>query len=336
MNYKQIVFTGPGVAELQEKTLRAAGPGDVLVKTEYTGVSAGTERANLVALPNTAGHKSFPVTLGYSGVGHVAEIGSSVSSVKVGDRVLIYFGTHSSYNLMPEDKVIKVDDDNIDSVEAAFTVIAMFPLSGVRKARIEIGESAMVMGLGILGLFSVQLCGINGAIPVIAADLNPERRKLALSLGADFALDPSAPDFVKQVRSITKGKGVNAVIEVSGASVAMKQALGCAARQARIVLLGCTRVSDCPIDFYQDVHLTGVSIIGAHTSVRPQHDSYPYHWTFRDECNALLKLLSAKRIKAAPVISEVHTPQEAPEVYSRLAYDKNFPVGIVFDWRTTV
>ena len=98
-------------------------------------------------------------------------------------------------------------------------------LGGVRKLEIELGESAMVMGLGLLGIFAIQFCRLNGAYPVIAADLNPARRELALQLGADYAFDPSAPDFVEQVKAVTGGKGVRATVEVTGVSVAMKQAL---------------------------------------------------------------------------------------------------------------
>jgi threonine dehydrogenase-like Zn-dependent dehydrogenase len=98
----------------------------------------------------------------------------------------------------------------------------------VRKLEIELGESAMVMGLGLLGIFAVQFCRLSGANPVIAADLNPERREVALKLGADYAFDPSAPDFADQVKAVTGGKGVRATVEVTGVSAAMKQAIKCA------------------------------------------------------------------------------------------------------------
>ena len=101
-------------------------------------------------------------------------------------------------------------------------------LGGVRKLEVELGESAMVMGLGLLGMFSVQFLRLSGANPLIAVDLNPERRELALNLGADYAFDPSAHDFVDQVMALTKGKGVRATVEVTGVSAAMKQAPECA------------------------------------------------------------------------------------------------------------
>ena len=203
----------------------------------------------------------------------------------------------------------------------------------MRKLEIELGESAMVMGLGLLGIFSVQFLRLSGAYPIIAADLNPARRELALELGADFALDPSAPDFTEKVKEITDGKGVRATVEVTGVAAALKTALECSAREGRISLLGCTRVSDVGIDFYSQVHKPGIKLIGAHNMVRPKTESYPHHWTHQDDCRAILDLIAAGRIKVMPILSRVVSPVDAPEIYRQLCEDPEFPMGTVFDWR---
>lgn len=332
MKAKQIVFTDVRKAELLEAEVRPLNENDVLAEMEYTVVSGGTERASIMGMPNAGGNK-FPKRLGYCGIGRVVEIGPAVTSVAVGDRVLVYHGKHMKYNVRSEAEITKVEDDSLPSLEAAFVIIASMGLGGVRRLEIEVGESAMVMGLGLLGIFAVQFCRLNGAYPVIAADLNPARRELALKLGADYALDPSAPDFAEQVKALTKGKGVRATVEVTGKSVAMKQALDCASWMGRISLLGCTRISDCPIDYYQQVHRPGVKLIGAHNLVRPKVESYPHHWTHQDDCKAILDLLSAGRIQVAPIVSRVVSPTEAPEIFRQLCDDPEFPMGTVFDWR---
>ena len=191
----------------------------------------------------------------------------------------------------------------------------------------------MVMGLGLLGMFSVQFARLNGATPVIAVDPNEERRVLALQLGADYALDPTASDFVARVKEITKQKGVRATVEVTGSSVAMKQALECASWMGRISLLGCTRISDCAVDYYQQVHRPGVKLIGAHNFVRPKVESYPHHWTHHDDCRAILDMIERGRLKVLPMISRVVSPAEAPEIFDQLCDDPKFPMGTVFDWR---
>ncbi len=330
MNNKKIVFTDYHTAALLDTEIGLPDGDKVLVEMEYTVISGGTERACLM---NLRGSTKYPAFLGYCGVGRVVQTGPEVKSAAVGDRVLVYHGNHAKYNIRSEKDITKVENDAISSLEAAFVIIASMGLGGVRKLEVELGESAMVMGLGLLGIFAVQFLRLSGAYPLIAADLNPERRALALQLGADYALDPSAPDFAEQVKAVTCGKGVRATVEVTGVSRAMKQALECAARQGRISLLGCTRVSDCPVDYYAQVHRPGVRLIGAHNMVRPKVESYPHHWTHQDDCKAILQLLGAGRIQVAPIISRVVKPEDAPEIYNQLCDDPQFPMGTVFDWR---
>ena len=340
MKRKSIVFTSPGIAELQENDLPKLTDKSVMVKTEYTVISSGTERANLMGMRNTDGAVKddsniprFPRTLGYCGVGTVVDVGKAVKKVMSGDRVIIYFGQHTSYNVVPENKVIKITDPDIPMLSAAPTVICQISLGGVRMGKIEIGESVIVMGLGILVIYAVTLCRLNGAYPIIAADPNPERRQRALAMGADFVFDPTDPDFSDKVKEVTKGVGVKVAIEVSGAAIALEQVLECMARMGRVVLLGCTRNNDRYIYFYKIVHYKGVQILGAHTFVRPSTNSYKGYWTYTDDCNVILNLISGKRLSPELLIDEIHSPTAAPEVYERLANDKEFPVCVLFDWK---
>lgn len=338
MKRKIIQFVSAGKAELTDEPLRRAADDEVLVENEISAISAGTERANLMDLPNLGGPGThpgqFPKRLGYSGVGRIVEAGKNVRAVKAGDRVLTHWGScHSSYNYITENSLIKIGDDALPSEHAVFGVIAGFSLGGLRKTRLEIGESAAVVGLGILGVFALALCRIAGAAPCIAADLSEARRKLALSLGAHHVLNPADNDYIEKVREASRG-GVNAVIEVTGQSVALKQALGFTARFGRVALLGCTRVSDAAIDFYQEVHRPGVEIIGAHTEARPKHESHPHSWTWRDDARAVFDFMADGRIDMTKILSAVYSPNAAPAVYSSLAEKPHeFPVGAVFDWR---
>ena len=310
--------------------------GEVKVRTLYTAISSGTERANLIGDPYTNGgvreaRVHFPRCVGYSGSGIVESVGDGVSSVKPGDKVVIYWGKHQLYNVLPETNVVKIEDAGIDMREASFIFISTFSLAAVRKVEIELGESCLVVGAGPLGMFAVQYAHLCGAVPVIVSDPNPGRRALALRLGADAALDPNSEDYETEIRSLTNGKGVNTVIEVTGNPAAMEAALRVTARMGRVALLGCTR-QPVSIDFYHDVHFPGIRILGAHTGARPQRESYPHHWTHYDDCAAALKYLSAKRLNIRDMISEVHSPTEAYEVFLRLANDPEFPMGVLFDW----
>lgn len=341
-----IVFESLGTAVLKTFEVPQPKTGEVLLENDYTVVSAGTERANLMNMPNTTRSdapdfgtvqapdptKKFPYHPGYCGVGRVIAVGEGVEQVKIGTRVLACWSGHRSHAIQQAATLTKVEDERIDSLDAAFVAIAAMGLQGVRKLRLEIGESAMVMGLGLLGVFAVQAAALSGAVPVIVSDFDKKRRDLALTLGADYAFSPDEERLPERIREITYGKGVDGVVEVTGSAKALQQALTYVAREGRISLLGCTRVSDAPIDFYQYVHQRGVSLIGAHTMVRPNQESRPGYWTEKDDYRTLLALIATKKLKVRPIISEIVSPEGAPAVYARLAENKAPPLGIVFDW----
>lgn len=238
MSNKQIIFTAPNTAELVAVPTGEPGEFDVLVDVAYSTVSPGTERANITGDMNIAPGRDaahthgFPRKLGYSAAGTVIKVGSRVTRVKVGDRVVVCFGVHTKYSLVNESKAIKIPDE-ISFEEAAMSVIATFPEAGLRKTRPEFGESAIVMGLGLLGQLAVQFCRAAGCAPVIAVDPIAERRAYAGKMGADYTFDPFAPDFVENVKKVTDGNGVNVAVEVTGNGKALDQVLDCMARFGR-------------------------------------------------------------------------------------------------------
>ena len=333
MTGQYVVFESVGKAVLKDFEIPDLNADEVLLESDYSVISAGTELANLMNLPNTVVAESgFPFSPGYSAAGRVVAIGSDVSNLSVGDRVVIPWGGHRSHVIKHMNSVVKIEDDSIDLLDASFAHIASFSMLGVRKLHVELGEAVMVAGMGILGAFAVQIASLSGAVPVIVADLNPERRKLALELGADYAFSPEDKNFINQIKEVTGGKGPEAVVEVSGSAKALQQALEYIAWEGRISLLGCTRVSDVPIDFYKYVHRRGISLIGAHTFTRAKLESAPGRWTEQDDYKTFLKLLSVGKIQTRPIISEIVSPEKAGDVFTQLTQKQDSPLGIVFDW----
>ncbi len=338
MKQKAILFTAPCKAELVEKDIPTPGPGQVVVKLAVSTVSSGTERANLVGEPDSAvgiqrglpDTVTFPRQSGYSSSGVVAAVGEGVTELAVGDRVAMSWTLHQQYICKNVNEVYKLDDE-VSFREAALWHISTFPMAAIRKCRLEMGESAIVMGLGVLGMMAVKLLHVAGAAPVIAVDPVVSKREQALQWGADYAFDPFAPDFVEQVRAVCP-QGVKVAIEVTGNGKALDQVLDCMARFGRVALLGCTRHSDFTIDYYKKVHGPGISLIGAHTLARPTGESAPGMWTTREDVLAVQRLVKLGRLEFASMIGEIHSPEEAPEVYTRLANEKAFPV-VQFDWR---
>jgi len=333
MTNKRILFTSPGIAEFVECDMPAVGAGKVLVKLSRSSISPGTERANLVGDPNVGpgspAQVVFPRWGGYSSVGEVVAVGEDVRSVRVGDRVSCSWSVHMRYCLMNERDVHLLPQE-IDNTAAALLHIATFPLAAIRKCRLEIGESVIIMGQGVLGQLAIQLARAAGAAPIIAVDPVESKRERALALGADYVLDPFADDFAGTVKRITGG-GARVAIEVTGLGAGLDMVLDCMAPFGRVALLGCTRNSDFTIDYYRKVHGPGITLIGAHTRARPQQESHEGWWTERDDVEALIRLISLGRLNPAVLLEEVHSPEEAPVVYARLAKGGAFPM-VQFDW----
>lgn len=334
MEKRTIVFTKPCVAELVKGEIEAPSTDEVQVKLAVSTISSGTERANLVGDPNInpngAGMVKFPRTLGYSSSGVVTAVGDGVTNLKVGDRVAMLWSTHSEYININACFAHKLPD-TVSFEDAAIFHISIFPLAAIRKCRLEIGESAIVMGMGVLGLLAIPLLKQAGAVPIIAVDPDAEKREKALAIGADYALDPYTSDFTETAKKLTDG-GAKVGIEVTGIGAGLDGILDCMAKFGRVALLGCTRSKDFTIDYYRKVHAPGITLVGAHTRARPELESHGGWWTQADDIKSVMKLTEMGRIKFSNMVEETYSPKEAREVYCRLATEKVFPL-VQFDWR---
>jgi len=304
----------------------------VVVKSEYDVISAGTELANYHGLPNTGADGGFPVHVGYSVSGHVIAVGAKVQKLKAGDKVGLHWCGHRSIVVQNENDIFPIPE-GIDMQDAAFMHLSSFPMLAIRKLEVQMGESVMVAGLGLLGMFAIQYAKISGACPVLACDYSPERRALALKLGADQVFDPREPGFIEKVKAATGGKGPECVVEVTGYISALQQALEYIAWEGRITLLGCTRISDQCIDFYKYVHRRGIRLIGCHTMTRPKSESRPGEWSEYDDYYTFFKLLKYRNLQVKPLVSRIVSPVDAEQVYHELGSAKNPPLGWLFDWR---
>ena len=335
MKNTTVTFTAPRVVELVESEIKPPKDDQIQVRLAVSTVSSGTERANLLGDANLSVEPgdtdvTFPRVRGYSSSGVVAALGKNVTDLQIGDRVALYGSKHRHFLNIVRTRAFPIGE-RVSFENAAIFYIATFPLAAIRKCRVEIGESAIVMGMGILGQCAVPLLRLAGAHPVIAVDPDPGKREKALRIGADFALDPFAPDFAETAKKLANG-GAKVGIEVTGVGAGLDGILDCMARFGRVALLGCTRSSDFTIDYYHKVHGPGVTLIGAHTHARPAVESYPGWWTQGDDMKALIRLTDAGRLDLSALIDEMHSPAEAVGVYERLLHEKAFPL-VQFGWR---
>ena len=334
MSVSIVYFPAKEVAAFEERPdVYELQPEQILIKIDYDLISAGTELANYHAMPNTGteGNK-FPAYTGYTTSGHVVKTGSAVKKYKVGDPVVVAWGGHRSWIVRNENDHVYPIPEGFDMKIAAVAHLCSFPMLAIRKLQIQLGEACLIAGQGLLGLLAGQLARIAGAYPVIVSDCSPERRELALKLGADYALDPMDPGYIQKVMELTGQKGVETVVEVTGNINALQQCLECVAFNGRISLLGCTRISDKTIDFYKYVHRRGIYLMGTHTNARPQFDSTHWGCSEAEDYRTFFKLVKSGRLNVAPIISEVASPRDAEAIFRKIGMQENPPLGILLDW----
>jgi len=326
----RIVWPEKGRAVLEPFELAKPGDDEVLIETEYTLISPGTELAFLNALPNTPG--LFPQYPGYNNVGRVVELGRRVTGPAVGDRVASA-AKHASMATAPASRVIEVPA-GLEPEKAVYHNMAAISLQAVRKAQIELGEAVVVLGQGIIGNLALQLARLSGGLPVIGTDLIDRRLMLARECGADLAVNPHVEDLKARLLEFIGRDSVDVVLDATGIPQAVLDGLDLAGYRGRVVLLASTRGETERVNFYRDVHKKGLIIIGAHNSIRPKgEESTRGYWTAQDDTAVALRLMAAGRLKVAPLTTDVLKAEEASVAYDLLAHARDEHLGVLLDWR---
>lgn len=331
MKVQQITFVSQGQVQFTSVDFPdTLLPHQLLLKTEYTLISPGTEYD---VLTNQIGNVRYPSVLGYSAVARVVKTGEAVTEFREGDRCLCYHSSHRSYQIMTCDQLAKIEFDTLPPEEALFCVVGCMGFQGVRRCRPELGESAIVLGAGLLGQFAMQTFRLCGAYPVICLDFHAFRREKALQYGADAAFSPEEKDLPEKIRSLTGNHTLcNNAVEVTGNPQALIQALTLMAPAGRISLVGCSRTPTKELDFYNLVHKPGIQILGAHNMARPLHDGRPGVWTMKEDMKTLLRYMAGGRLHSRHLITDILDPARAPAAYSRLVQKDPGLLGTVFDW----
>ena len=327
MRAQRLINVAEGELALQTAELGDPGPGELVVRTRVSGISPGTERAWCLGLPNTA--RDWPRPTGYSLVGEVVAAGDGVD-IEIGARVHAP-EPHASAVRITTDALTPVPDGVRDD-HAAFLTLLQIALGGVRKARIELGESALVIGGGLIGQLAAQFAHTAGAGRVLLADISEYRRRMADECGLAEPVDPSSEAGRTAIAQAGERGGPEVVIEATGAPGPICDAFVFAGRRGRVVLLGSTRGQTDGVDFYRDVHKKGLTIIGAHNAIRPGRDDRPGAWTAARDNRAGLRLMETGRLNLDPLITHRFPAAEFKAAYDLLfGWDERM-LGCVLDW----
>jgi predicted dehydrogenase/threonine dehydrogenase-like Zn-dependent dehydrogenase len=262
-----------------------------------------------------------PLPLGYCNVGRVIEVGAGVQGYAIGDRV-ISNGKHAEIVSAPINLCAKVPAQVSDE-EAAFTVLGAIALQGIRLAQPTLGESIVVTGLGLIGLLSVQLLRAHGC-RVLAIDTVPERLELASQFGAEVVDLSKGQDPVAVAEQFSRGRGVDAVILTAStkSSEPVHQAALMCRKRGRIVLVGVTGLELSRADFFEKELSFQVSCSygpGRYDATYEEKGiDYPVgfvRWTEQRNLEAVLDMMSDRRLDVRPLISHRFDIADAQQAY---------------------
>ncbi|MGW4755405.1 bi-domain-containing oxidoreductase [Streptomyces chartreusis] len=346
-------------------------PGGVLVRTAYSLISTGTEmmkvseagmsmlgkarsRPDQVAkVMQSVATNGVPATyrkvmgkldsytpLGYSLCGVVEQVGAGIDDVKVGDLVACAgneHALHAELNWVPKNLYTPVPD-GLAPRHAAFGTVGSIAMQGVRQGEPQLGEVALVIGLGLIGQLVVQLLTASG-VRVVGVDPDPARCELAEGLGAAACGDPESAAVEAAVAELTDGHGVDQVYLAAGGG--SNQPVELAARlcrdRGRVVDIGKCRL-DLPWNAYYEKELD-VRFSRSYGPGRydPEYElqgrDYPIgyvRWTERRNLACFLDLVARGRVDVEPLVSHIADFDDAVETYRSLKDGDLKAVAVLF------
>lgn len=335
--FRSIVFPSRGlveVRELPESAVPDPGPHEVRCRARTSLISTGTET---FCLEGTFDDGTFwqewvqyPFLPGYSMTAQVEAVGDAVTGVAVGDRVATST-PHEEVFLAAAADAVAVPADVSDD-QACWASLACTTQLGVRRAQVELGETAVVVGLGVLGQLVVQYLRLSGARTIVAVDPVPARLDLARAGGATHTLALDAAAAVEAVRELTRGDMADVAFDITGHTAVLAPTTRLVRPLGRVVLLG-----DSPTPSRQQlgprIVADSVSLIGVHASSAPQAPTLRDRWTLPAMTSLYFDLVRTARMDVDRLGTHRFSPQQAPAVYDALRADRTPYLGVYLDWR---
>src|SRR6266481_2617437 len=333
-------------------------PGGLLVRTQYSAISAGTERATLELSSKSllAKMKARPdlvkqvieyalqngvkaaydkvhakldtlTTLGYSCAGEVISVGEGAHEFRAGDRVACGGGTyanHAEINFVPRNLAVHIPSQ-VSTMAASLTTIGAIALQGFRQANLCIGESVAVIGAGLVGVLTIQIARAAGC-RVVAIDLSPQRVERAAGFGAHLAIAADDPALVSSIKEFSR-YGVDAAILTAATDSAepAEMAAKILRDRGRMVVVGAVGMGVSRNNMYmKELSLTLSRSYGP-GRYDPQYEEggtdYPVgyvRWTERRNMEAFLDLLATGQIDVTPLLERRYAIEEGAKAYADL------------------
>lgn len=305
-------------------------------------VQMAKKQGPLVAYQQAMGRLNKPEPLGYSSAGIVRKA-SEDSPFKKGDRVACGgtgYANHADIVFVPNNLTVKVPD-NVSLKDAAFTTIGSIAMQGFRNAKVNLGERVVVIGLGLIGLITVQILKAAGC-KVFGTDIDPEKVKMGLKLGMDAGIERSQATIEEQIMAFSEGNGADAVI-ITAATKSKDPLIfagNVSKQKGKVVLVGVVGM-EIPRDIYYPKELEFIISCsygpGRYDKEYEEegHD-YPYgyvRWTEKRNMESFLELLSEKKIVLDDIITHSFKINKAPKAYDIIKGETKEPyLGIVLEY----
>lgn len=283
----------------------------------------------------------FPSQLGYSCAGEVIGVGDGVNEFKVGDRVACGGNNaiHAEVVSVPKNLCVRIPP-NVDMRFTAFTTIGAIALQGIRQADTRMGETCLVIGLGLIGQITVQLLKAGG-INSIGIDIDKYKVDVTKNSGAGLALSRTDPSLIDTVMEYTNGFGVDAVIITAGtASLDPVELAGKLCRKkGRVVIVGSVPTGFSRENYYKKELELRMSCSYGPGRYDPQYEEkgidYPIgyvRWTEKRNMEAFLRYLEEKKIDLGKIITHTYVFKKVPEAYEMIMEGKEPHLGIVLKY----
>jgi predicted dehydrogenase/threonine dehydrogenase-like Zn-dependent dehydrogenase len=313
-----------------ESLIRRAIANPILVKqvidrTKQAGISD--------TLSNIRGRLNEYRAIGYSAAGTVVEVGDGVFSLKIGDRVAcagVGYANHAEYVAVPTNLVAKVPP-GVSMDEAAFSTLGAIAMQGVRQLAPSLGETVVVVGLGVIGQLAVQLAVANGC-RVIGADLHPVRAKRAMAGGASATWSSESEETLEElVRGMTGDVGADGVLltAATSSSELINEAFGYSRDRGRVVVVGDVGLSlERPAMFRKEIELKISRSYGPGRYDATYEEGgleYPIgyvRWTEQRNLGCFLDLIARKRVDVHDLIDIREPVERATLAYEQVTTNK--------------
>lgn len=272
VNRQTLYFTAPRQVDVREEALPALLPGQVLVQSVVSAISAGSEM--LVYRGQFPEHLldshdalssdiQYPVAYGYSCVGRVIETGPQVQKSWLG-RLVFAFQPHTTHFIATTESLFPVPE-NVSAETACFLPNAETAVNLVQDAAPILGERFIIFGQGIVGLLTSALLAEFPLEILAASDCFPRRREAALTLGLRACFDPNSPDFRESTRSLFPN-GADASLELSGSPTALDDAIRLTTFTGRVLIGSWYGSKRTALDLGGSFHRSRIQLISSQVS----------------------------------------------------------------------